>query len=420
MSEVQRRRPGRLRTAVAAVAVAAGAAAGTWAVVPAAEALPVETVPPIGADSGRFALPINCEITLPDFGGIKVLDLPTTVDIQGVAPTQLRPGQQFYLTEGKGGMVFPSWLPSLAGVVGITKVDANLVEMNIGAKGASPSKINISPAGGLLLRDIPLQFGKDLDVRVPVDGGTFPDIGPYTAPADGVVTLQFDSALVDITLKADWGLRLAVKAKCLPVAGNALLSMAVGGEPGGEPVAFHGVPMDQFQPVAANNQVGIINSPYKCTVLGAPFDVGIAVGANTPLSVKNGGSITFTNASGALVVPKATVDQLIAAGFRKVSGKVNALNLQATGGSPKQLNVLGQGFPIPETALVAGKDIIVPLPPSGTLTAGPWKPDLLSSHVKISLGTADADLVFDGGQPTKASCAVPSPEVILLDAPVTN
>ncbi|WP_424186115.1 hypothetical protein ACOBQX_30260 [Actinokineospora sp. G85] len=420
MPQTQRRSRSGLRKAVAAVAVAAGVAAGSWAITPGAQAIPVDEVPPIGADSGRFALPISCAITLPEFGDIKVLDLPTTVDIQGVAPTQLRPGQQFYLTQGKGGMIFPEWLPSLAGLVGIGKVDANLVEMNIGAKNASPSVINISPEGGVFLPDIPLEFGKKLDVRVPRDGGVFPDIGPYTAPSDGVVTLQFDSALVDITLKADWGLRLKVKAVCLPVAGNALLSMAVGGEPGGEPLAFHGVPMDHFQPVEANNQVGIINSPYKCTILGGPFDVGIAVGANTPLSVKKGGQILFTNASGALVVPKATVDGLIGAGFEKISGTVKALNLNAAGGSPKVSNVLGKTFPIPETTLVSGQDITIPLPPEGTLTAGPWTPDAGSSHVKLSLGTAEADLVLDGGAPTKADCATPSPEVILLDAPVTD
>ncbi|WP_091455506.1 hypothetical protein [Actinokineospora iranica] len=408
------------RTLTALTAAVSGTVVLTLAVQGSAVALKPAELPPIGADSGRFNLPITCAITMPDLGGVKVLDLPLNVDIQGVAPTQLGPGQQFFLTQGSGSMTFPRWLTDFGATFGFTKVDAVVNQMNIGAANASPAQINITEKP-IAIKDIKLEQGKELTVRLPVDQtATFPDIGPFTAPDSGIVTLQFNSASVMINLKASWGFTMKVKADCKPVAGNALLSMAVGGPAGLPPLAYHNVPMN-FPPIPVNNQIGIINSPYRCTVLDAPFDVGIAVGAFTPLSVTRTGSIEFTESSGALIIPAATVDKLLKAGITKASGRVKELNLVAEGGSPKISNVLGDGFPIPETTLVQGQDLVVELPPNGaTLTAGPWTPDAGSNHVKISLGTASAELSFNGAAPTSATCAVPSPEVILLDAPVTG
>ncbi|REE95941.1 hypothetical protein DFJ69_1355 [Thermomonospora umbrina] len=65
----------------------------------------------IGVDTGRFKLPIGCKITL---RGFPVFYLPTDVDVQGVAPVQLGPGQEFWLTQGSGGIAFPAWLTALA------------------------------------------------------------------------------------------------------------------------------------------------------------------------------------------------------------------------------------------------------------------------------------------------------------------
>ncbi|GAA0246716.1 hypothetical protein GCM10010492_52840 [Saccharothrix mutabilis subsp. mutabilis] len=385
-----------------------------------ANALDAEDLPPIGADAGRFNLPITCAITLPELGGLKVLDLPLNVDIQGVAPTQLGPGQQFFLTQGSGSMTFPRWLTDFGATFGVNRVDAIVTNMSIGARNATPTHYNIA-GDGIHVNDIALTAGQELTVRLPVDpAATFPDIGPFTAPDAGVVTLQFDRAVVLITLKAAWGLVLKLKADCLPVAGNALLSMAVGGPAGQPPLAFHGVPLD-FPRIPVNHQVGIINAPYRCTVLGQPFDVGIAVGAFTPLSVARSGAIRFTESSGALIIPAATVDRLLDAGITRASGRVTELTLAAAGGSPGATNVLGEGFAIPETTLTRGRDVVVELPPDdGTLTAGPWTPDPGSGHVKISLATAAAELSLNGQPPTPVRCATPSPEVILLDAPVTG
>ncbi|WP_232376597.1 hypothetical protein [Amycolatopsis aidingensis] len=402
-------------------AALSGALLLTAALPGAATALEPEDLPPIGADSGRFNLPISCAVSLGhEAGGLKLIDLPMNVDIQGVAPTQLRPGQDFYLTQGSGSMTFPRWLTDFGSLFGVNRADAVVTEMNIGAANANPEQRNIAE-DPIEIKDIGLELGKELTVRLPVDpAATFPDIGPFTSPGAGVVTLQFNSAAVLIDLKPVWGGSIKVRADCEPVAGNALLSMAVGGPAGGPPLAFHDVPLN-YPAVPVNNQAGIINAPYRCTVLGSRFDVGIAVGAFTPLSVSRNGSIRFTEASGALIIPAATVGELLDAGINTVSGRVRELNLIAEGGAPGRSNVLGDGFDFPETTLTRGQDLVVELPPDdGTLTAGPWRPVAGSGHVKITLGTAAAELSFNGQDPTSATCAAPDPEVILLDAPVTG
>ena len=76
------RRRGRLGSllvgAVSALAIAT----------PSASAIAPSEVPSIGADTGRFTLPITCDISIPALANIKVLNLAGTVDIQGIAPVQ--------------------------------------------------------------------------------------------------------------------------------------------------------------------------------------------------------------------------------------------------------------------------------------------------------------------------------------------
>jgi hypothetical protein len=119
-------------------------------------------------------------------------------------------------------------------------------------------------------------------------------------------------------------------------------------------------------------------------------------------------------------VPKETVNSLLDQGVKTLSGKVSELNLEVEGGTPQTLNVIpSQGVQIPRTTLVRDQRLVVPLPADGTLTAGPFQPSPGSQNVRVMLGGAGAQLTFDGGAPTQATCAKPSPSVYLVDNPVT-
>jgi hypothetical protein len=205
------------------------------------------------------------------------------------------------------------------------------------------------------------------------------------------------------------------------VAGNALLSMAVGGAAGQPPAAFHDVPMN-YPAVDVNQQVGIIHAAYKCTIFGSLFDAGVAVGGVLPLSVARATGLTFTNASGAMTMPATTVNQLLDLGFSAAGGTVSTLNLVVENGTPATQNVIpAGGIPIPQTPLVRNQPLVISLPANGTLTAGPYMPTAGADHMVISLGSAAATLQFVGaGRAVDANCAAPTPKVILYDAPVTG
>ncbi|MFB4308547.1 hypothetical protein [Actinomadura sp. GTD37] len=384
---------------------------------PPANAIPAKDLPAIGVDTGRFKLPIACTINLG--GALPVLWLPLDVDIQGVAPVQLGPGQEFWLTQGSGSITFPDWLTALAPILGIDKADATITDMSIGATNSTPDAVNIAK-DPITLTDIPVEPGKPLKVGLPAPGQRPFDVGPYTAPQSGKVTLGFNSAFAKVDLKSSAGFSLPITADCKPRGGNALLTIAVGGDSGRPPAKIQDAPLNFPEP-KSGELAGIINAPYQCTWNGQPHNVGIAVGADgIPLTVGKSGAFSFTNASGALTVPKETVNGLLDQGVKTVSGTVSELNLEVEGGTPQTLNVIpGQGVPIPSTALVRDQQLVVPLPADGTLTAGPFKPASGSQNVRVMLGGAKAQLTFDGGAPTQATCGKPSPAVYLVDTPVT-
>ncbi|MDQ7808338.1 hypothetical protein Q5425_31780 [Amycolatopsis sp. A133] len=397
------------------VLIAASAALLATAAVP-AEALEPADVPAIGVDIGRFHLPISCAISLPDLGGAKVFDLGTSVDVQGVVATSLGPGQQFYLSQGSGAITFPTWLTGLAGTVGIDRADATVSQLSIGATNATPPSINVTEAPQTI-KDIVIKPGEPLSVGLPLQG-TF-DVGPYTAPQSGTVTLKFEQAVAHVTLKASWGFQLKVDATCKPTGGNALLTIAVGGPPGQPVSLIHGAPLN-FPAVAPGYLNGIINAPYRCSFGGEQLDAGIAVGGTIPLTVPRSGSMSFTGASGALTIPKATVNKLLDKGFSgSFAGRVTELNLVVRGGTPAVQNVAAN-LGIPPTPLVRDKDIVLPLPSTGTLSAGPFRPDAGASSVAVSLGSAAATITFNGNAgELPITCGAPSPEVYLVENPVT-
>lgn len=398
----------RMRTSLAVMAIGLALLPST------SGALDLQQVPSIGADTGRFTLPISCQISV---SGIKLIKIGGTVDIQGVAPVQLGPGQTFYLSQGSGALTLPAWLSTLGGIATINKADAVVSSLKIGATRSNPATVDLASLYDLSVQDVPVVSGKPITVGLPKTGSF--RVGPYVAPADGRVQFRFEGASADVTLKSSIGLKIKVHAECLASQGNALLSVAVGKQvDASKPALFENEPLS-YPPVAAGNLIGIVNSPYKCDIGGQQYDVGIAVGAIIPLAVKKNSSISFAQSSGAITLPAATVNRLMDAGVTSVQGKVEELRLIVDNGTPGNPNVLPGGTSIPPTTLQRDTPVTVSLPTTGTVTAGPFKPDANATSMVIGLGSAAATLQFNGSsQDVKASCPKPEPDALLVDAPV--
>lgn len=398
----------RLRGSFALLALAAALAPST------SSALDPQLVPSIGADTGRFTLPISCQISV---GTLKLIKIGGTVDIQGIAPVQLGPGQVFYLSQGSGALTLPAWLTTLGGIVTINKADAVISSLRIGATRSTPATVDLAKLYDLSVTDVPVQGGKPLTVGLPKTGDF--RVGPYVAPADGRVQFRFEGATADVTLKSSIGLKIKVHAECLASQGNALLSVAVGSQVDpSKPALYEGEPLS-YPTVAAGNLIGIVNAPYKCDIGGQQYDVGVAVGGVIPLAVKRTGSLSITQASGALTLPAATVNRLMDAGVTSVQGKVDELKLIVDNGTPANPNVLPGGTAIPATTLQRNTAVVVSLPTTGTVTAGPLKPGTSAPSMVIGMGSAAASLQFNGSsQVVPVTCPKPEPDALLVDAPI--
>lgn len=410
------------RRRVGALVAGATAALAIAAPTP-ASAIPVSEVPDIGADAGRFTLPITCDITVPALGNLKVINLPGTVDIKGIAPVQLAPGQPFYLSQGAGALTLPAWLSTLGGLVTVDRADADVDQLFIDATRSTPERINLSKLADLKVKDVPLRPGQPIVVGLPKTG-VF-NIGPYSAPQDGRTALKFGGATANVTIRSRaLGFAIAVRAYCKAAAnaggGASLLSIAVGGPPNSTPINWQNNPLN-FPKAPYNALIGIVNAPYKCSFRGELLDVGVAVQGTIPLTVKRGNSLPINEASGAFQIAPETVNTFLDEGHTSLSGTVTKLTLRAEGGTPTEPNVVpAAGIPFGPVPLVRDQRLTVPLPTSGTLSAGPFKTDATSKAIILSLGSAEAQLKFDGeSSTTTATCATPSPDAILVDAAIT-
>ncbi len=405
-----------LRRARGALAITASVAATAIAALAPAtsSALDTKLVPSIGADTGRFTLPIACQIKL---GNVKLIKINGTVDIQGIAPVQLGPGQEFYLSQGSGALTLPAWLSTLGGIIAVNKADAVVDSLLIGATRSTPATVDLAKNYDLSVTDVPVTAGKPITVGLPKTGDF--KVGPYKAPADGRVQFRFEGATANVTIKSSIGLKIKVRAECVASAGNALLSVAVGPQvDASKPALFAGEPLS-YPTVAPGNLVGIVNSPYNCNIGGKQYSVGIAVGGVIPLAVKKAGTLSITDASGALIVPAATVNQMLDDGINTIQGKVDELHLIVDNGSPANPNVLPGGTPFPLTTLVRDQAITLSLPTTGKVTAGPFTPTAGAASMVIGLGAAAATFQFNGdGQSVKVSCPKPEPDALLVDAPL--
>lgn len=406
---------GRLASALASAGALLAVAA------PHASAIAPANVPSVGADAGRFTLPITCNISIPALGNVQILKLGGTVDIQGIAPVQLHPGQPFYLSQGQGALTLPTWLSTLGGLVSVDRANATVDNLNIGATNSTPSSINLAKLADLSVKNIPIGIGKPIVVGLPASG-TFA-VGPYSAPQSGTTQLKFLGATANVTIRStSLGIGISVRAVCSAVTGSAsLLSIAVGGQPDPTTINFTGEPLS-FPKAPYNSLVGIVNSPYTCSFRGSSYDVAVAVQGTIPLTVARSQALPINNASGALTIPANTVNEFIDQGHTSVHGTVTKLTLTAQGAQPSEPNVLpAEGIAIPDTPLVRDQKLVIPLPASGTLNVAGFHPLATAKSVVLGLGSAEAQLGFDDQPATDtASCGHPSPDALLVDAPVTG
>lgn len=383
-----------------------------------ANAIDPEKVPSIGADMGRFNLPIECDVMLPELGDTPLATISATADIQGIAPVELGPGQEFYLSQGSGSITLPAWISTLGGIVTINSADAEVDSLRIGARGASPDVFDLADAYDLSVEDIPVTAGKPVQVGLP-ETGDF-RVGPFTAPDDGRIQFRFDGASANITLQSALGLEIQARAECASTDGNALLLVGVSDDVDpSEPALFENEPLD-FEPVEPGYLVGTVHAPYTCSIDGRDHEVGIAVGAIIPIAVKRFHTMRFEEASGALTLPPSTVNSLMDDGYTSVQGRVNELNLVVENGFVANTNVLPGGEELPNVTLERDKRVTVPVPADGsTLTAGPFYPSWFAKSMVVGLGTASASLEFNGnGQTVEANCPMPDPNALLIDAPI--
>lgn len=381
-------------------------------------ALDPEKVPSIGADMGRFNLPIECDIKLPSLGDTPLATIGANADIQGIAPVELGPGQTFFLSQGSGSLTLPAWLSTLGGIVTIKSADANVDSLRIGARGASPAVFDLADAYDLSVEDIPVTPGEPVQVGLPKTGDF--RVGPFTAPEDGRIQFRFEGASADITLESTFGVEIQARAECASTDSNALLLVGVSDDVDpSEPALFEGEPLD-LDPVEPGYLTGIVHAPYTCDIGGRNHEVGIAVGAIIPIAVERFHTMTFDEASGAITLPPATVNSLMDAGYTTVEGRVNKLNLVVENGFVTNPNVLPGGEPLPRVTLERDQRLTIPVPADGsTLTAGPFFPGWFAESMVVGLGTASASLEFNGnGQTVEASCPMPDPNALLIDAPI--
>lgn len=417
-------------------------------------AFTADQVPSIGADTGRFTLDLTCAVRLPWLGGLKIMNLPGTADIEGIAPVQLGPGQEFWLTQGKGGVELPQWLSALANVGTITRVDVELPEILIGAVGATPATINLSENYNTNIPRARLSGLGTIQIGLPTFGprdnffGTpelleqleaensdvydkygqpanplYFNVGPFIAPDEGRIQFRFEGAKAVVTLHTILPFfKPRATANCKPSAGNSLLSVDIGDNvDASKPAKFEGEPLD-YPEIAPGTIVGIVNAPYQCDFKYGDgrvekYDLGIAVGGNFPLAVDNEVGLTFLESSGAITIPPETSTKMVANGIYTLGGTVHELNLFAENGVPSVLNVLPGGITISDTLIDSGMEQIIVLPESGPISAGPIFVDNTDETILVGMSNASATLEINQGEDTvEVSCPRPVPDALLLDA----
>ena len=422
-----------------------------------ASAIDESIIPSIGADTGRFNLALSCGVSLPFLGGLKILRLPGKVDIKGIAPAQLGPGQEFWLSQGSAGVILPQWLSILANLGTIYKVNVDILEINIGAAGATPATINLAELYDMNIKRARISGRGTIEIGLPLFGpddhyygsdrlrmqlaadnlngdDTYFNVGPFIAPDEGRIQLRFEGAKVKVWLRTIFGIAIPVDANCKPSKGNSLLSVAIADTvDSSKPGKYEGEPLD-YPEVRPGNIVGTVNAPYTCNFdyengKKESYNLGIAVGGTFPLAVKRNVGLNFFDAYGAITIPPETMEAMSNNGISSIRGYVHELNLFAENGYPDVLNVLPGGTPISPISIGTTYDYesgvekysksITVLPEGGPITAGTIFVDNKDENLLVGMGTASAtmQITVDGVEESaEVNCDRPVPDALLLDA----
>lgn len=387
MSLLSRRRVRTLALVSAALAPALVAPGGASA------AITANQVPGPNISAGKFTLPLTCKISLPWLGKLQILELPATVQVGGAMPASLGPGQRFYLSQASGRLTLPSWLSTLAPIIGAAQARAYVPQVNIRGAGATPEIVNMAKTP--LTANVKLVPGQPISVGLPVTG--FFTVGPWKAPDSGTVTLSFQNAIAKVDLQTSSGATLTtVAANCTTAKALGLATIDVGGAAGQPDGLVEDVDVTSFTAPPTGFDNGVISAAYQCSFFGQSFTTAVAFSAISPLSLAAGQKLNFARANGAFVVSPEAVNSLMDRGLTSISGRVKSLNLNADGATPSSIDVVaGKTVTFGPTPLVRGQRAVILVPGSGDLTVGPFTRNG-TSQIKVQGGTG----VFEVDTPT--------------------
>jgi hypothetical protein len=382
-------------------------------------ALDVSKIPPINSSVGTFNLPLSCRIRVPALNNLQVWNLATSASISGAVPATIGPGQKFYLSEGSGSLTMPSWITSLAPIIGAKSATVRLTEINIAAVGATPEVFNIANPP-LVLSNIPIVAGKPLTAGMPASG-VF-TIGPWTAPNSGLVGVSFAGAVALVDMINGKGKKiLTVTATCATPADTALLTLEVGG-PSGQPDGKIENVFVKYPAAAKNYDNGVMVPRYNCMLDGKAVDIGVAFGAVSPLKLGNDKTLKFQNGAGALILPTELVNDLSRQGVTAVSGSIRKLIIDTEGATKPNVDVAAANpgkLDMAVQPLVPDMPLISVVPAQGDLTLPPIVKTSATTKLRVSAGTAEVDLYYNNtSQAHRLSCAAPSPRIFLGASPL--
>lgn len=312
------------------------------------------------------------------------------------------PGQPVYFTDVTAQITIPDTLANLGSLIGASSADV-LTFVNIDFNNASPAVFNVYP-NGLWVNNTQIRSGQNITVTVPSTGVLGP-VGPVIVGSAGQdVTVFIGDILAEVYLKSSSGSSLPgpLNISC-PATPNGVMLGTLNVE--GEPSTTALAPANGFKPdfpaLPSNGEFGYYRVNYNCSIgtFDVPLDLifgGFLLGSYPALS-----SFSFTNITAFLSLNEGIVSFIRsyygATGF---TSTVSSVGLSLTHATPAQGNALKAPITIDAT-LPASGDLVLTIPPSGSLTVGPFKADdAAGQYMFLALQDTSASISFKNGTST--------------------
>ena len=237
---------------------------------------------PLGSQIGGGEVPVTC--ALPVIGNMTFV-----ASGYGAVGTVVAPGQQFYLTEVRGGLEVPAIFMTLASIVGATTIDASVTTLNINSTDASPAVLNAA-ATPINVNGVPVTSGHSAAVTAPPTGTL--TIGPFTAGASGIADLSIGNISATITLLNSSGgtVLFPITVNCTaPSPTVVLVGLAINpAAPNNGPSKITGIDVPPFQ-IPVGDGEGSLAVPLPCTVSGlGQVQLGVTMTAELPAWLPQG------------------------------------------------------------------------------------------------------------------------------------